>query len=255
MNRSMKGSITMNKMLLGIATCAASSLASAGTYVESVVTNHFAPQAPPQPMKMWVDGAGKFRLETQKGEQVQIFRDKAFYTLNTATKRYTKTDQASLDAALKKASQATADLRALLPPDQRDKAKSPPAAPPAMERTVKPTTRTETAAGQSCKVWEVYMNNNKVRELCVVEIGKLPYGKDLLSTMQQVNDAFKNSPGSMEAWADVQKMNGFPVITRMYLNGKLFQEVKTTAIRSEKTTDSQFAIPAGFQEQQMPGIG
>lgn len=244
----------MNRTLLSIAACAFSSLASAGTYVESVVTNHFTPQTPPQPMKMWVDGAGKFRLETQKGEQVQIFRDKAFYTLNTATKRYTKTDQASLDAAMKKASAAADELRSLLPPDQRDKAKSKPAAP-AVERTVKPTTRTETAAGQTCKVWEVFVNGNKVRELCVVEIGKLPYGKDLVATMQQVNDAFKNSPGSMEAWADVQKMDGFPVITRMYLNGKLFQEVKTTAIRSEKTTDAQFTVPAGFQEQQLPGIG
>jgi hypothetical protein len=49
-------------------------------------------------------------------------------------------------------------------------------------------------------------------------------------------------------------MNGFPVITRMYLNGKLFQEVKTTVMRSAPTTDAMFTIPAGFKEMKMGEI-
>ena len=246
----------MNKILMSVgasvAMSAFSPFASAATYVESVVTNQLTPQAPPRTMKMWID-SGKFRLETQKGRQVQIFRDKAFYTLNTATKRYTKTDQASLDASLKKLDEATNKLYAQLPPEQRETMKSR-QSKPAMERAVKPTTRTESAAGLSCKVWEVFMSGNKVREQCAVEIGALPYGKDLQTTMHQVNEAFKNSPGALEAWADVQQMNGYPLITRIYLNGKLFQEVKTTAIRAEKTTASQFAIPAGFKEQDVEGM-
>jgi hypothetical protein len=183
---------------------------------------------------------------------VQIFRDKAFYTLNTATKRYTKTDQASLNASLKKLDEATDKLYAQLPPAERERIKKSRQSKPALEQAVmKPTPRTESAAGLSCKVWEVFVNGNKVREQCVAEMGALPNAKDLQTTLREVNEAFKNSPGALQAWADVQQMNGYPIITRVYVNGKLAQEVKTTAIRAEKTSDSQFTIPAGFKEQDM----
>jgi hypothetical protein len=228
------------------------SFAAAGTYVESVATNHLTPQAKPQAMKMWA-GNGKFRLEMQGGV-VQIFRDQAFYTLNTPAKSYTKLDKAAMDAMTAKANEANKSLEALLPPDQRDKKKS---QKTQIERSLKPTDRTETAAiGQSCKVWEVFTNGTKVQELCVVEVAKLTNGKELVASMQQVGEAFKGtaaSAGMSEVWQDVKTMNGFPVITRMYMNGKLFQEVKTTAIKAADTPESMFAIPAGFKEQPMGG--
>jgi len=231
-------------------------IASAGTYVESVATNHMTPQAQPQAMKMWA-GNGRFRMEIQGGQVVQIFRDQAFYTLNAAGKSYMKLDKAALDAMTQKANAANKDLEALLPPDQQAKRKQ--TAKPQVERSVKPTNRTETAAiGQSCKVWEVFNNGTKTQELCVVEVAKLPNGKELIATMQQVGEAFKGtaaSAGMADVWRDVQTMNGFPVITRMYLNGKLFQEVKTTSIKPADTPDSMFAIPAGFKEQKMGEIG
>ena len=229
------------------------SLAAAGTYVESVATNHLTPQAKPQAMKMWA-GNGKFRMEMQGGV-VQIFRDQAFYTLNTPAKSYTKLDKAAMDAMTAKANEATKSLEAMLPPEQRDKKKS----KPQIDRSLKPTDRTESAAiGQTCKVWEVITNGTKVQELCVVEVAKLPNGKELVATMQQVGEAFKGTPasaGMAEVWQDVKTMNGFPVVTRMYMNGKLFQEVKTTAIKAADTPESMFTIPAGFKEQKMGEIG
>src|SRR5688572_27315367 len=229
------------------------SLAAAGTYVESVATNHMTPQAKPQAMKMWA-GNGKFRMEMQGGV-VQIFRDQAFYTLNTPGKSYTKLDKAALDAMTAKANEANKSLEALLPPDQREKRKS--QGKPQVERSLKPTARTESAAiGQTCKVWEVFSNGAKVQEMCVVEVAKLPNGKELIATMQQVGEAFKGtaaSAGMSDVWQDVKTMNGFPVITRMYLNGKLFQEVKTTSMRAADTPESLFTIPAGFKEQKMGG--
>jgi hypothetical protein len=236
---------------IALAAAAIPSLAFAGTYVESVATNNFSPQ--PQAMKMWA-GNGRFRMEMQKGQQVQIFKDQTFYTLNVANKSYTKLDKATLEAMTQKANES---LQALLPPGQRDKTKQ--QSKPKVDRTVKPTGRTESAAvGGTCKVWEVLANGSKVQELCVVEVSALPNGKELIATMQQVGEAFKGTPasaGMMEVWQDVKTMNGFPVITRMYLNGKLFQEVKTTTMRPVATPDSLFTIPAGFQEQKMSEIG
>jgi hypothetical protein len=243
-------------LIATVAAAAIPSFAVAGTYVESVATNHLTPNAQPQTMKMWA-GSGKFRLEMSGGQVVQIFRDQAFYTLSVAGKSYTKMDKAALDAMTQKANEATKNLEALLPPDQRGKNKQA-QAKPQVDRTVKPTARTETAAiGQTCKVWEVFSNNAKVQELCVVEVAKLPNGKELVATMQQVGEAFKGtaaSAGMADVWKDVKDMNGFPVITRMYLNGKLFQEVKTTAMRAADTPESMFAIPAGFKEQKMGEI-
>jgi hypothetical protein len=242
--------------LIALAAAAAfAPLATAGTYVESVATNHFSPQAQAQTMKMWT-GNGRIRMEMQKGQQVQIFKDKTFYTLNVANKSYTRLDKAALDALTQQASETTKSIEALVPPEQRDKMKQ--QSKPKIDRSVKPTNRTESAIGQKCKVWEVLSNGTKVQELCVVEVSALPNGKELVATMEQVGEAFKGtaaSAGVMEVWQDVKTMNGYPVITRMYLNGKLFQEVKTTAIRSEATPDSLFVVPAGFQEQKMGGIG
>jgi hypothetical protein len=242
--------------LIALAVAVASpSLAAAGTYVESLATNHVTPQAKPQPMKMWA-GNGKFRMEMQGGV-VQIFRDQAFYTLNTAGKSYTKLDKAALDAMTKQADEAKKNLEAMLPPEQREKRKAQPK--PQVDRSVKPTDRTEAAAiGQTCKVWEVFSNGTKVQELCVVEVAKLPNGKELVATMQTVGEAFKGtaaSAGMAEVWQDVKTMNGFPVITRVYMNGKLLQEVKTTAIRAADTPESMFTVPAGFKEQKMGEIG
>lgn len=240
--------------LIALVAVAIPSFAGAGTYVESLATNHLTPQAQPQAMKMWA-GNGRFRMEMQGGQVVQIFRDQAFYTLNVPAKSYSRMDKAALDAMTQKANEATKSLEAMLPPEQRGKNKQ--SSKP--ERAVKPTDRSETAAiGQTCKVWEVFSNGTKVQELCVVEVAKLPNGKELIATMQQVGEAFKGtsaSAGMNDVWEDVKTMNGFPVITRMYLNGKLFQEVKTTAIRVADTPESMFAIPAGFKEQKMGEIG
>ncbi len=238
-----------------IAIAAIPSFASAGTYVESVATNHMTPNAQSHTMKMWA-GNGRFRMEMQGGV-VQIFRDQAFYMLNAAGKSYTKLDKAALDTMTQQAHEANKSLEALLPPDQQGKKKQ--TAKPQIERSVKATGRTENAAiGQTCKVWEVFTNGAKTQEMCVVEVANLPNGKDLIATMQQVGEAFQGtaaSAGMADIWQDVKAMNGFPVITRMYLNGKLFQEVKTTAVRAADTPEALFTIPAGYKEQKMGEIG
>jgi hypothetical protein len=248
------GKATFPAMAIVLAS-ALSHVAFAGTYVESAVSDPLKTTATSQTTKMWFDG-GRFRLEMRNGQQVQIFKDRTIYALTVPTKRYTKIDQATLDGATKKAEEATNKLYDLLPPEQRAKMKKQRNTPPPMDRAVKPTNRTESAAGLSCKIWEVFMSGSKVRELCVAELAAIPNGKDLLRTMQQVSDAFKSSAaGATESRSDLETMNGVPIITRMYVSGKLFQESKATAIRSALTPDSLFTVPAGFQEQAMGEIG
>jgi hypothetical protein len=236
----------MHKTILGFTALVATTAASAGTYVESAVTNSMTPQPTPTAAKMWFDGS-RFRLEMAQGKQVQIFKDRTIYSLDVGAKTYSKIDKASLDAMMQKAKKATDDLQALMPPEARKKEQP----KPAMDRAVKATGRTETGLGQSCKVWEVLVNGAKVQEMCVVDVNALPNGKEYLQTMQQMSDSFKGSPGAGDGAADVLKMNGIPVIQRMFMNGKLFQEVKTTVFRAAPTNPDMFAIPAGFKEKQV----
>lgn len=230
-------------------------IASAGTYVESIAANHFSGQVQKQDMKMWA-GNGRFRMESQNGQQVQIFKDKTIYVLNTGAKTYSKLDKAAMDAMNRKVSEARENLEALLPPEQRKKKQ--PESRPKIDRTIKATGRTESSAmGQTCKVWEVFTNGAKVQELCVVEIASVPAGKDLFATIEQVGAAFAGTAaanGMAEVSQDMKTMNGFPVITRTYLNGKLFQEMKTTSIKSAATPESLFTIPAGFTEKELGDI-
>ena len=234
---------------------ALSPAAFGGTYVESALSDPLKSTAPSQTTKMWFD-SGRFRLETRNGQQVQIFKDRTIYVLTVPTKRYSEITQASLDGAAKQAEDATNKLYDLLPPEQRAKMQKQRRTPPPMDRALKPTNRTESAAGLSCKVWEVFINGSKVRELCVADLAAVPNGKDLLQTMQEVSDAFKSSAaGATESRSDLQTMNGVPIITRMYVNGKLFQESKATTIRAAPTPASLFTVPAGFQQQAMGEIG
>ncbi|MET0535446.1 MAG: hypothetical protein ABW171_14610 [Steroidobacter sp.] len=240
-----------------LAAMALPSLTFAGTYVESVATNHLSPQTQSQSMQLWV-GTGRFRMEMQGGQAVQIFRDKAFYTLSPATRSYSKLDKAALERLMQQANEANKGLEAMLPPEQRGKTKQTQSAPK-VERSVKPTSRTEASAlGQQCKVWEVFANASKVQEMCVVDIATLPNGKELVATMEQVSEAFKGTAagaGTADVWENVKATNGYPVITRTYVNGKLLQEVKATTIRSAPTPDSLFEIPAGFQQRKVGESG
>src|SRR5688572_19000750 len=108
----------MHKIILSVTAILGASAAAAGTYVESSGTNSYSPQ--PLTAKMWVDN-GRFRMEMQQGQQVQIFKDQTIYTVFPAKKTYSKLDQAAMDAVMKKASDATNDLYALLPPEERKK--------------------------------------------------------------------------------------------------------------------------------------
>ena len=230
-------------------------VAGAGTYVESTATNHFTPQAQTVNMKMWA-GNGRFRMESHNGQQVQIFKDQAIYVLNAGAKTYSKMDKAAMDAMNRKVSEARENLEALLPPDQRKKKQ--PESKPKSDRTVKATGRTESSAiGQTCKVWEVFSNGAKVQEQCVVEIASVPAGKDLFTAIEKVGAAFEGTAaasGMAEVSQDMKTMNGFPVITRIYVNGKLLQEMKTTSIKSAATPDSMFVIPPGFTQKELGDI-
>jgi hypothetical protein len=195
---------------------------------------------------------------------VQIYKDETIYILEPAEKRYTKLDKAGIErmsgqiAELRKQMEAR---MATMSPEQRAMVEqmmggTVGAAAKEVERTVKPTSRTESAAGQTCKVWEVHASGKKEEELCVVAPGALPGGQEMMTTMRELGDLFKGLMQSLggrdsnnavsKAWQDLQAVNGIPVITRTFSSGKATNEFRLTSVRSESVPASSFTVPAGY---------
>ena len=247
--------------------------ASAGVYMETAHKDLTDAKSAGEKHKMWFD-SGNFRAEDADARAVQIYKDKIIYIVEMDEKRYTTLDKASIQSLSGQIAEARKQMEARMQnmtPEQREMvekmmgnmgglgAKEP------LARSIKPTSRTETAAGQTCKVWEVTVNGAKEEELCVVAPGSLTGGTEMMATMKELGDLFRDFMDSLggagsrntinDAWRDLQAVNGIPIITRTFENGKPSQEIRLMTVRSEAVPASQFAVPAGFKQKKLDPRG
>jgi hypothetical protein len=246
--------------------------ASAGVYMETAHKDLTDAKSAAEKHKMWFD-SGNFRAEDAEAHAVQIYKDKIIYIVEMDEKRYTTLDKDSIQSLSGQIAEARKQMEARMKdmtPEQREMvekmmgsmggmAKEAPA------RSIKPTSRTESAAGQTCKVWEVMVGGAKEEELCVVAPGSLTGGAEMMATMKELGDLFRGFMDSLggagsrnainDAWRDLQAVNGIPIITRTFENGKPSQEIRLTAVRAESVPASQFAVPAGFKQKKLDPRG
>jgi hypothetical protein len=133
------------------------------------------------------------------------------------------------------------------------------------KRVLKKTGRTETVAGIKCTVWEASVGTNKVEELCAAAPGSVPGGDEMMKTMREVGEMLKAFTQSFGAgskmdndWRDMETINGVPVLTRDFSDGKVSSETRLTAARKESVAAGQFEMPAGYTEKKIsfgPGPG
>lgn len=250
------------------------SAASAGVYMETSHKDLTDTKSAAEKHKMWFD-SGNFRAEDAQAHAVQIYKDKVVYIVEMDEKRYTTLDKDSIQSLSGQIAEARKQMEARMKnmsPEQREmvekmlggmgglgSAKEAPA------RSVKATSRTDAAAGQTCKVWEVMVGEVKEEELCVVPPGSLPGGAEMMATMKELGELFKGFMDSLggagsrnainDAWRDLQAVNGIPIITRTFENGKASQEIRLTAVRNETVPTSQFTVPAGFTQRKLDPRG
>jgi len=246
--------------------------ASAGVYLEITERDLDDAKDKPDVQKLWFE-EGRMRAEADT-DSVQIFKNQTFYILDTEDKTYTVMDKASVEKMGDQLSQVKKQMEARmadLPPEQRaqieqmmgklggDSAAKAAAKPPAKpKRTVTATSRTDKAAGQTCKVWEVIEDGVKEQELCVVAASALPGGDDVMKTLRELGSMFKSLAESMGAgasseltntWRDLESLNGLPVITREFENGKVTQEARLTTIKNGSPPATAFEVPAGYKSR------
>jgi hypothetical protein len=252
----------------------ASTSASAGVYLEShEIELGVKPASAPEVSKIWFDG-GRMRTTDSDGDGA-IFREQKIYALDADEKKYTVVDKAAMDRMGGQLAEARKKMEAQManmPPERRAMMEQMmsqmggggPGAKKPVKRDVTATGRSETVGGFRCSIWEVALDGVKDHEVCAAAPGSLPGGAEVLKTMREMGELMKGlteglgqmaQGAATDTWADLAKINGVPILTRDFENGKATSETRVSVIRSESVPASTFEVPKGYKERKMPTMG
>ena len=248
--------------------------AHAGVYLESA-DKELVGSKPAVTSKMWFE-AGRMRTERTDHDgdlEVVIFKNQAMYMVDSKAKSYRvmdKTTAEQIGAQVANAKKQMEARMAAMPPEQRKKMEEMmakmgkgapgmlPGAPKPPQRTLKNSGRTETVAGIKCTIWEAFEDGKKDQELCSAPASALPGGDDVVKTFRDIStmlSSFTESLGSNRAdnqpWHDMDKINGLPILTRDFEDGKAASEMRLTLVRKESVPGASFEVPAGYREKKL----
>lgn len=246
----------------------AAGAAHAGLFVETVDRDAKS-GAVRATQTMRVQG-GSARFE-RAGERIVIFAGDALTTLEPAKQTYTVMDRATITRMASRMNDAMAKMHeqmAGMPPEQRAAMERMLAgqgvaagAKPRPKIEVVDTGRSETVEGRRCRVWDVKRGGVLDEQHCVVPFDSLPGKQDLLALFEHMNGLFGElrkassafAAGSGDEYEALTKMNGFPVLTRDYENGKpTGRETRVRAWREESMAAALFEVPSGYHERELP---
>jgi hypothetical protein len=260
--------LTLTTTLLAGAALGATA-AHAGVYFENVEKELDGSKSPVT-SKMWFDG-GRMRTERSGERELVIFRSEGMYTIDSQTKTYRVIDKATAEkmgAQVANAKKQMEARMAAMPPEQRKKmeemmaklgqggaaAMLPGAKQP--QRSLKNAGRSETVAGIKCTVWEVFEDGEKEEELCAAPASSVPSGDEVIRTFKEIGAMFKSFTDSLgsrnpadEPWKDMETINGVPILTREFSDGKATSEMRLTVVRKESVPAASFEVPAGYTEK------
>jgi hypothetical protein len=240
----------------------AAQAASAGVYVE-MVDHDIKADKTTLSQKIYVqDGNGRF---VDAEGRATLIKGGSFYIIDDADKSYVAVDKATLEQLAKKISAAMEQMKeqlAQLPPEQRAQMEQ--MLPDAGKKWVveyTDTGKSDKVDGRACRVWDVTRDGKLDDQLCVVPYSALP-GKEnfqvVFANFAKIYEEMAKSvpmlSGMMSSELSAQeKVNGFPVRSRGYDNGRLADDEQIMKVwREEAIPASMFDIPAGYKKKQMP---
>ncbi|HTU67820.1 MAG TPA: DUF4412 domain-containing protein [Steroidobacteraceae bacterium] len=254
-----------------LAATLATSVASAGVYVELVT--HDVPNNTTSPsQKMYVQG-GNGRFVDEEG-RASIIKGDTMYIVDDSDHTYIAFDKATMQQLAAQISSAMDQMKeqlAKLPPDQRAQVeqmmgKTPGMGGPDQKWTVEAvdTGKSDKVDGRACKVWDIKRNGELDDQLCVVPYSQLPGKENFQAVFANFAKVFEEMAKSVPTLAgmmsnefDAQaKVNGFPMRSRGYEDGKLGDEEQLVKVwREEAIPASMFEIPAGYKPKKMAAPG
>jgi hypothetical protein len=238
---------------------------SAGVYVE-MVDRDLASGNTELSQRMYVQsGLGRF---VDAGGRATLIKNGTLYIIDDADKSYIAFDKATMEKLAKKINAAMAQMKdqlAKLPPEQRAQIEQ---TMPGMSGgdqkwvvQALDTGKSDTVDGRECRLWDIKRNGELDDQLCVVPYSALPGKENFQAVFANFARVFeemaKSAPmlaGMMNSEFGAQsRVNGFPVRTRGYENGKLgVSEQSVSLWREEDIPASMFEVPAGYTQKQMP---
>ena len=131
------------------------------------------------------------------------------------------------------------------------------------EIDIRETSRDDTVNGYDCKYYEQFRNDQKESEYCVASWSELEVGNNIQTSFKNMSEFMKGfleeiqkiSPVQMNdnPFAQMEEMEGFPVLSRQFSNGKATQESILSSIEEQDIDASEFSAPDGYKKRDMMG--
>jgi len=214
------------------------------------------------------------------GPTTMIFRDgemlivdasqRSFYRLTEASMAELGAQLGQVNEQMSAAMQQMQAQLANLPPDQRAmmermmKDRMPNLA--AMTQAAAPTMRVEQGGSRNvgnyaCTDYALYADDTKTQEICAADYDSVPGAQEVAGALGEMQGFFQSlrdavsSPllsGMQNNPFDLMtQVQGFPVSSRVYLNGNLQQELMLSGVEQRDIEASLFEVPAGYTERSM----
>ena len=255
----------MKRIFLLVLGALGAQAASAGVYVE-LVDRDIASGKTELSQKMYVqNGLGRF---VDAGGRATLIKDGTLYIIDDADKSYIAFDKATMEKLAKKINATMAQMKeqlAKLPPEQRAQMEQMmPGMTGGDQKWVVEafdTGRSDKVDGRSCRLWDIKRNGELDDQLCVVPYSSLPGKENFQTVFANFAKVFEEMAKSVPMLAGMMsnefgaqsKVNGFPVRTRGYEDGKLGNTEHSMSVwREEAIPASMFEVPAGYKQKQMP---
>jgi hypothetical protein len=258
----------MKRIVIAIAGVLAAQAASAGVYVE-LVNHDVKTDKTELSQKMYVQGGnGRF---VDDGGRASLIKGDTMYVIDDSDQTYIVFDKATMEQLAKQISVAMERMKeqlAKMPPEQRAQMEQMMGKVPGMggegQKWVVEavdTGKSDKVDGRGCRIWDVKRNGELDDQLCVVPYSALPGKEDLQAMFQKFARVFEEMAKSVPMLSGMMsnefsaqnKVNGFPVRSRGYENGKLGDEEQLVKVwREEAIPASMFEIPAGYKPKKMP---
>jgi hypothetical protein len=243
----------------------AAQAASAGVYVEMVDHDIKADQTT-LAQKIYVQN-GNGRFVDDKGHATLI-KNGTFYIIDDTDKTYVMFDKATMEQLAKKISDAMEKMKAQLaqlPAEQRAQMEQMMPGLSGNDRKwtveVVDTGKSDKVDGRACRVWDIKREGVLDDQWCVVPYSALPGKENFAAAFANFAKVFEEMAKSVPMMAGMMtnefsaqsKVNGFPVRSRGYDEGKLGDDEQVMKVWREETIPAAiFEIPAGYKQKQMP---
>jgi hypothetical protein len=243
----------------------ASQAASAGVYVE-MVDHDIKADRTTLAQKIYVqNGDGRF---VDAEGHATLIKNGTFYIIDDRDKTYVMFDKATMEQLAKKISDAMEKMKAQLaqlPAEQRAQMEQmmPGLSGGDSKRSVEvaDTGKTDKVDGRTCRLWDVKRDGKLDDQICVVPYSDLPGKENFQAMFANFAKVFEEMAKSVPMLAGMMtnefsaqtKVNGFPVRSRGYEEGKLADEEQVMKVwREEAIPAATFEVPAGYKQKQMP---